>query len=110
MTAVIALVVSGLVVLLTSLVKREHWSVKTKTSLNVVLSTVGGWATLYLDKTGNAKTLLNTLQHSGIILGLSSTLYQLGFRGTPLDKFLTSVNSLPSAPSTTVVNNTTVVK
>jgi hypothetical protein len=101
MTAVIYAIAGLAVVLLTSLVKREHWSAKTKTSLLTILSTVAGYITIYFDKNGTT-TLLNTLNHSSIVLAASHLVYSLGFKGTPLDKFLTKINSIATAPSATV--------
>ena len=91
MTAVVYALIGLAVVLLTSLLKKEHWSGKTNQVLATVLSTVGGVVTLYL-KNGGTVTLSNTVQHSAILLGVAQLIYSLGLKNTAINEYLTGLN------------------
>lgn len=91
MTAVVYALVGLAVVLLTSLLKKEHWSAKTNQVLATVLSTVGGIVTLYMNN-GGTVTLSNTVQHSAILLGVAQLIYSLGLKNTAINEYLTGLN------------------
>jgi len=91
MTAVVYALVGLAVVLLTSLLKKEHWSAKTNQVLATVLSTIGGIVTLYMNN-GGTVTLSNTVQHSAILLGVAQLIYSLGLKNTAINEYLTGLN------------------
>jgi biotin transporter BioY len=91
MTAVIYAIVGLVVVLLTSLLKKEHWSTKTNQVLATVLSTLGGLVTIYL-KNGGSATLSNTVEHSAILLAVAQLIYSLGLKDTSINAYITSLN------------------
>ena len=91
MTAVVYALIGLAVVLLTSLLKKEHWSAKTNQVLATVLSTIGGIVTLYMNN-GGTVTLSNTVQHSAILLGVAQLIYSLGLKNTAINEYLTGLN------------------
>lgn len=93
MTAVVYALVGLVVVLLTSLLKKESWSAKTNQILATILSTVGGLVTIYFQKGGSA-TLSNTVQHSAILLASAQLIYSLGLKDTAVNAYLSSLNIL----------------
>lgn len=98
MTAVVYALIGLAVVLLTSLLKKEHWSAKTNQILATVLSTIGGIATLYF-KNGGTVTLSNTVQHSAILLAVAQLIYSLGLKDSAVNAYLTSINLLGTGVS-----------
>jgi hypothetical protein len=93
MTAVVYALVGLVVVLLTSLLKKESWSAKTNQILATILSTVGGLVTIYFQK-GESATLSNTVQHSAILLASAQLIYSLGLKDTAVNAYLSSLNIL----------------
>jgi hypothetical protein len=91
MTALIYAVVGLVVVLLTSLLKKPKWSVKTKQAISTVLSLVAGTVATYFEVNGTSG-LSDTVQNSAILLAASQLIYTFGIKDTGVNTYLTGLN------------------
>ena len=90
----------GLVVtLLTSLVKKEKWSTKTKHSIAIVLSALGGFVSQYFKANGTTD-LTSLAQHSTYLYAISQLVYAYALSNTTLNAWLTQFNLIPGGKST----------
>jgi uncharacterized protein YacL len=96
MTALIYAVVGLVVVLLTSLLKKPKWSVKTKQAINTVLSLIAGVITTYFEVNGTSG-LSDTVQNSAMLLAASQVIYTFGLKDTAVNAYLTNLNLFGSS-------------
>ena len=109
MTAVIYALVGLAVVVGTSVLKKEKWSVKTKTSISGGLSLVGGFVTTYFNSNGT-DTLNSSIQNSAILLALAQLIYTFGLKDTSVNKFLTGLNLYKSGVKVDVTPEQSVIE
>ena len=77
--------------LLTSLIKQEKWSDKTKQSVSVVLSLVGGTITVYFSE--NNISPEEVLRAWAATLGISQAVFMYLLRQSGLEKTLRSIGA-----------------
>lgn len=85
----------GIVVaVLTSLVKQEKWSTKTKHAVSVVLSLLTGYVSQYF-KTNGTTDLTTLAQHSTYLYAVSQLVYAYALSNTTFNGWLTQFNLVP---------------
>lgn len=77
--------------LLTSVVKQEKWDNRTKQTVSVALSFVGGLVGVYLNEKGLTAT--GVLGAWAATQGISQVVFSYVLRETKLDKILTAIGS-----------------
>lgn len=88
---VILVIVGVIASLLTSAVKQEKWSDKTKQTVSVVLSLVGGTITVYFAE--NNISAEEVLRAWAATLGVSQAVFMYLLRQTGLEKTLRSLGA-----------------
>jgi len=84
-----------LVVLLTSLIKGNHWSKKTKHFVAVVISALTGVVSSYFQKNGT-NNLTDVMKHSTYLYAISQLVYTYALGNTSINTWLTNFNLVPA--------------
>jgi hypothetical protein len=80
-----------LVIVLTSLLKKDHFSRKTNQAITTVLSIIGGIVTSYFQKNGTAD-LTHTIQHTAYVGTVAQLVYSFAYKDTTVEAFLDSIH------------------